>query len=171
MPILCRFQFHKGTIRTGCLLIFGCAFHYFNSIKVRLELSVFIHFSENYVFQFHKGTIRTKSRFSSCSPFARFQFHKGTIRTGCLLIFGCAFHYFNSIKVRLELSVFIHFSENYVFQFHKGTIRTKSRFSSCSPFARFQFHKGTIRTIPSAVVVSALFLFQFHKGTIRTMLS
>ena len=57
--------------------------------------------------------------------------------------------YFNSIKVRLEL-----------------TQRVLKRCVRCS----FQFHKGTIRTVSPIVGAGLSLLFQFHKGTIRTML-
>ena len=56
-----QFQFHKGTIRTRITAeAYQQAFANFNSIKVQLErlptsrLSVVV-----LVFQFHKGTIRT----------------------------------------------------------------------------------------------------------------
>ena len=56
------------------------------------------------------------------------------------------FLYFNSIKVRLELSVSPEADYNSLFQFHKGTIRTQ-RCIAEEPFTNeFQFHKGTIRT-------------------------
>ena len=35
------FQFHKGTIKTSCVLALCHALHYFNSIKVRLKPIVF----------------------------------------------------------------------------------------------------------------------------------
>ena len=55
---------------------------YFNSIKVRLERTVV----------------------SVKASFQLFQFHKGAIRTQVLQTeFTRPFHYFNSIKVRLEL--------------------------------------------------------------------
>ena len=33
--------------------------HYFNSIKVRLKLSIIQRIKEKFLFQFHKGTIKT----------------------------------------------------------------------------------------------------------------
>ena len=54
------FQFHKGTIRTNCILPVTVLGVDFNSIKVRLE---------------HTSA-------SCCTPMTQFQFHKGTIRTG-----------------------------------------------------------------------------------------
>ena len=54
------FQFHKGAIRTLILAEFSKYLIYFNSIKVRLELSFFERqFFIDVLFQFHKGAIRT----------------------------------------------------------------------------------------------------------------
>ena len=53
------FQFHKGTIRTGCRGGRGAAQADFNSIKVRLELDSDGGRCVLIGFQFHKGTIRT----------------------------------------------------------------------------------------------------------------
>ena len=53
------FQFHKGTIRTFCVIsLFGRVGH-FNSIKVRLERCRPRNARSRPTFQFHKGTIRT----------------------------------------------------------------------------------------------------------------
>ena len=54
--------------------------------------------------------------------------------------------YFNSIKVRLELSGFLNFLFSLLFQFHKGAIRTYSRVAIAALQQVFQFHKGAIRT-------------------------
>ena len=54
--------------------------------------------------------------------------------------------YFNSIKVRLELSSFIASTSRTEFQFHKGAIRTKFRIYDSIAEMQFQFHKGAIRT-------------------------
>ena len=75
------FQFHKGAIRTLAAYNLQLDLLHFNSIKVRLELTLnglLIHLLK---FQFHKGAIRTSSRRS----FILLHVH------------------FNSIKVRLEL--------------------------------------------------------------------
>ena len=57
---VCKFQFHKGTIKTHtsqhCLHAYT-------------------------LFQFHKGTIKTKSETPKAGRPAIFQFHKGTIKT------------------------------------------------------------------------------------------
>ena len=100
-----KFQFHKGTIRTGCR---GCYFNrlrYFNSIKVRLERELASGVRARIEFQFHKGTIRTEE---PQMPDGRqtFQFHKGTIRTE-------------------EIDNLV--QKYTAFQFHKGTIRTHIR--------------------------------------------
>ena len=55
------FQFHKGAIRTSgirCEQKLGC--YNFNSIKVRLELTLGDDGNGKLIFQFHKGAIRTK---------------------------------------------------------------------------------------------------------------
>ena len=56
------------------------------------------------IFQFHKGTIRTKNINEDTTSKVLFQFHKGTIRTWVGSIFTIYINYFNSIKVRLELT-------------------------------------------------------------------
>ena len=79
------FQFHKGTIKTykhGRLSVNGADF---NSIKVRLKLSLLSFVGKRKKqFQFHKGTIKTKKHGTPlCSLLlSLFQFHKGTIKTG-----------------------------------------------------------------------------------------
>ena len=58
-----KFQFHKGTIRTGEVLpVYFKEVIHFNSIKVRLELIYALGLLAAYLFQFHKGTIRTDKR-------------------------------------------------------------------------------------------------------------
>ena len=100
--------------------------HSFNSIKVRLELSIFL--------MLH-------------CIIAMFLKDKGTIRTGNRLSTNVSGLRFNSIKVRLEL-FFKHVYISCVkeFQFHKGTIRTGKWALGVCPETEFQFHKGTIRT-------------------------
>ena len=76
----------------------------FNSIKVRLELTIFD---------------------NGMKPQDYFQFHKGAIRTYCAIPFFVTYKNFNSIKVRLELSqLAIYHIKHSKFQFHKGAIRT-----------------------------------------------
>ena len=88
----------------------------FNSIKVRLEPEARKAEQEaDYSFQFHKGAIRTVDRFSNL--------HR--------------YHYFNSIKVRLELTVQLAEGEIFGFQFHKGAIRTRGAYSSTDGFYNF----------------------------------
>ena len=54
---------------------------------------------------------------------------------------------FNSIKVRLKLSVFVYKTRGVcLFQFHKGTIKTRIFNPIVSIVYEFQFHKGTIKT-------------------------
>ena len=58
-----KFQFHKGTIKTGVGERVGGLCHNFNSIKVRLKLSEHLQsYVRHFLFQFHKGTIKTSSR-------------------------------------------------------------------------------------------------------------
>ena len=99
-------------------------FLYFNSIKVRLEPFRGDKPMIDEKFQFHKGTIRTASYRSQELISNEFQFHKGTIRTIRAAGFRLLDMYFNSIKVRLELSVLFCVFAIVIFQFHKGTIRT-----------------------------------------------
>ena len=61
------FQFHKGTIRTEDEELVIVLNIDFNSIKVRLELSLRRVNAAVCKFQFHKGTIRTSS-FERVSP-------------------------------------------------------------------------------------------------------
>ena len=98
-----RFQFHKGTIRTG----------WRTSLPVRSVL-----------FQFHKGTIRTELNLWVRTNPRIFQFHKGTIRTMKRYVTTLSESNFNSIKVRLELFGDDSEAVTLTFQFHKGTIRT-----------------------------------------------
>ena len=65
MDTNCKFQFHKGTIRTAIL---------WWAIRAEDE------------FQFHKGTIRTFLFIIDDDHKILFQFHKGTIRTITQLI-------------------------------------------------------------------------------------
>ena len=56
-----KFQFHKGTIRTGDFKYSIKDKVNFNSIKVRLELrDIGVGIGSALGFQFHKGTIRTQ---------------------------------------------------------------------------------------------------------------
>ena len=80
---LYKFQFHKGAIRTSG--------RYVKRPVVRR-------------FQFHKGAIRTKHNYLFLIIIVIFQFHKGAIRTRKLTPRQYIECYFNSIKVRLELS-------------------------------------------------------------------
>ena len=141
-----KFQFHKGTIKTGSPRIHLTVFPNFNSIKVRLKPDkadllpeVGKYFNSIKVrlkqpaaeipaaatkFQFHKGTIKTHHSYPGVVTLQRFQFHKGTIKTCKSKVFCICKLYFNSIKVRLKLSVLMFMSTLFVFQFHKGTIKT-----------------------------------------------
>ena len=60
-PLLLRFQFHKGTIKTMLTSNSNSRLQYFNSIKVQLRLlSQRLTQKKILLFQFHKGTIKTK---------------------------------------------------------------------------------------------------------------
>ena len=98
-------------------------------------------------FQFHKGTIKTFCYYSKVWLFS-FQFHKGTIKTYKFKSGQKTILDFNSIKVRLKLSL---------------------KFKYKAKKARFQFHKGTIKTYLICISVIIPKSFQFHKGTIKTV--
>ena len=76
------FQFHKGTIRTVLQVLPICPKLNFNSIKVQLEQQNTLTIAPYFQFQFHKGTIRTGGTMGIEVSYDKFQFHKGTIRTG-----------------------------------------------------------------------------------------
>ncbi len=60
MEYILKFQFHKGTIRTGVQSSYSVfLILHFNSIKVRLEHFSYGQLLPGITFQFHKGTIRT----------------------------------------------------------------------------------------------------------------
>ena len=97
------FQFHKGTIRTVYLGLFGEKHFHFNSIKVQLERIATCWWVPSRV-NFNSIKVQLE-RIKHC--------------------FGAeVYSYFNSIKVQLEHA--IHSKPLCVlsFQFHKGTIRT-----------------------------------------------
>ena len=119
---------------------------YFNSIKVRLELAWVLVPRLTIQFQFHKGAIRTCVRYRKFLVVVEFQFHKGAIRTQSANHSRCCRHYFNSIKVRLELPGLSVDCYPTTFQFHKGAIRTFITICMCLLALLFQFHKGAIRT-------------------------
>ena len=99
---------------------------YFNSIKVRLELEYSrLPLDRFNGFQFHKGAIRPIMGLLLLKLISLFQFHKGAIRTFDALPLFPSLLYFNSIKVRLELSESQGKKRVPEFQFHKGAIRTK----------------------------------------------
>ena len=120
------FQFHKGSIKTGChrgvhgllqnfnsikvrlrpaldSLHPSLLHHYFNSIKVRLRRIRAVSVGFLPLFQFHKGSIKTFLKMRIVRKIQTFQFHKGSIKTMCLCY---------------------SYSCNNVFQFHKGSIKT-----------------------------------------------
>ena len=80
---ICRFQFHKGTIKTDYPIPELDSIGNFNSIKVRLKLELMVlSILLIRVFQFHKGTIKTAESGKRYSRILNF----------------------NSIKVRLKLA-------------------------------------------------------------------
>ena len=98
-----------------------------------------------------------------------FQFHKGTIRTLITLSSDVVISHFNSIKVRLELSILaISLQHHMNFNSIKVRLELISRLSISNSLLLFQFHKGTIRTYEQHLLSDDTALFQFHKGTIRT---
>ena len=122
------FQFHKGAIRTLLLLCYIFKNLYFNSIKVRLELTNdFILPAQRDNFNSIKVRLEPYNHLASGYQ-TLFQFHKGAIRTGVAFEFDAPNTDFNSIKVRLErLSSASSTSGMNKFQFHKGAIRTINR--------------------------------------------
>ena len=77
----------------------------FNSIKVRLEHAFIL---DNYKGDDNFNSIKVRlerlSIFNPIAKFLLFQFHKGAIRTAAENNAFVRCYYFNSIKVRLELS-------------------------------------------------------------------
>ena len=163
---LAQFQFHKGTIRTFWSSDRGGAERDFNSIKVRLEPNGGATAPpEAQSFQFHKGTIRTLRGRRGLTCDMRFQFHKGTIRTMCDWCTFQILSYFNSIKVRLELSGFgkVGYHNRH---FNSIKVRLERWLSIVIQFlASFQFHKGTIRTLTEASLL--LVLTDFNSIKVR----
>ena len=79
------------------------------------------------------------------------------------------FHYFNSIKVRLERKYDINKKENLQFQFHKGAIRTI--YDAAVPGLKAHFNSIKVRLEPLLIKRRrCLSAFQFHKGAIRTFI-
>ena len=119
----------------------------FNSIKVRLELTIF---APEIKLLTHFNSIKVRlERYSQNIPLYRldiFQFHKGTIRTRATLRSDPQRSYFNSIKVRLEQPFK---TGEQVISFNFNSIKVRLERLSAFPYPvrqTFQFHKGTIRT-------------------------
>ena len=74
---------------------------------------------------------------------------------------------FNSIKVRLKLTLSEKSIENLLFQFHKGTIETPIKRPICTPKVNFNSIKVRLKRASDAFVANNA-KFQFHKGTIET---
>ena len=96
----------------------------FNSIKVRLELSLTSFPSLTTLFQFHKGAIRTSGR--TAVDLFQYDFNSIKVRLEQIRLLNPRhqFAHFNSIKVRLELIKVLIYALTLIFQFHKGAIRT-----------------------------------------------
>ena len=120
----------------------------FNSIKVRLEPSFVICFP---LLRANFNSIKVRLERRDRDPRFRsqyaFQFHKGTIRTSVFARFSRVLDYFNSIKVRLELTVLLVIFMQ-IFNFNSIKVRLEHRHDllNSSSVTAFQFHKGTIRT-------------------------
>ena len=122
---------------------------HFNSIKVRLEPSIFYGQSRT-IRNFNSIKVRLEQGNREAHIRGRgFQFHKGTIRTKGVRPFPNIDRNFNSIKVRLELSDVLNSSDCHL---HFNSIKV-----------RLELHVSKYANI--------LLLFQFHKGTIRTYYS
>ena len=98
------FKFHKGAIRTGRDTKDKVEYSYFNSIKVRLERRLRMT-APKLASDFNSIKVRLEHVWVVHQlRVASFQFHKGAIRTLSSVIRKAIGYYFNSIKVRLELS-------------------------------------------------------------------
>ena len=122
---ICRFQFHRSTIKTykghtSRQLDFD-----FNSIMVQLKQleRENIKFLLNR-FQFHNGTIRTHfiSGKSVCLP--NFNSIMVQLKPKITLLTPTKIRDFNSIMVQLKLLFGLRFKILLRFQFHNGTIKT-----------------------------------------------
>ena len=142
--------------------------NYFNSIKVRLELSIRWRICAIVRFQFHKGTIRTYANKRIKYDSRNFNSIKVRLEQTSSVYTLPGYIHFNSIKVRLELRWVVSCKSQCGFQFHKGTIRTESAALLAVVNVTFQFHKGTIRTQETTTIVIVNLVFQFHKDAIRT---
>ena len=100
----------------------------FNSIKVRLEPSIFIDAEKNRL-DFNSIKVRLEQKAAKSEKTAESDFNSikvrleqcaGKLKTTCR-------NHFNSIKVRLEPRQFSRQSTAQPFQFHKGAIRTPAR--------------------------------------------
>ena len=98
-------------------------------------------------FQFHKGAIRTKETLGEDGLDRHFNSIKVRLELSISLFSACLFSDFNSIKVRLERLRGLPTAPNMGFQFHKGAIRTGARRLLQKDSPEFQFHKGAIRTM------------------------
>ena len=81
LALAMKFQFHKGTIKTG----------FRNDRRYDAD-----------IFQFHKGTIKTVCHLRPSWCLHAFQFHKGTIKTKNRFVCYAPYYDFNSIKVQLR---------------------------------------------------------------------
>ena len=110
----------------------------FNSIKVRLELTVLCIILHIFRY-FNSIKVRLEpASFSAPQAVSTFQFHKGTIRTFSASWFRTlTYSHFNSIKVRLERFLFESLPLSPSFQFHKGTIRTYINLTVCTIIINF----------------------------------
>ena len=123
---LMRFQFHKGTIRTGALWVYHSVISDFNSIKVQLEHE-----------QYQSITIQN-CNFNSIKVQLEHWWVPDEMYAG---------RNFNSIKVQLELlvsQILFHTSSD----FNSIKVLLERRMLQAPIIiTRFQFHKGTIRTV------------------------
>ena len=123
------------------------AYPCFNSIKVRLNLSMLIKL-QVCLLSFNSIKVRLNQwwRYMRCRHLI------------------C----FNSIKVRLNrLTCGRVEGLDTLFQFHKGTIKPGKHYDDQTLAHLFQFHKGTIKPRRKELEDDTSGLFQFHKGTIK----
>ena len=141
-----EFQFHKGTIKTLVRNFTLNIVYYFNSIKVRLKLTIGSLHVCLFKFQFHKGTIKTQEPHQHRAIHQHFNSIKVRLKLCIVCVSYPLTQHFNSIKVRLKLHKSLTLHSHIVFQFHKGTIKTFSL--SLSSFQSLYFNSIKVRLKP-----------------------
>ena len=139
----------------------------FNSIKVRLNLTIVKYAITLVLFQFHKGTIKPGLTGGVTGLLSGFQFHKGTIKPISLLTRLIYQRRFNSIKVRLNLTQLNTKLLGMLFQFHKGTIKPFRRLKLIPENTRF----NSIKVRLNLLTISHLFWLHSGFNSIKVRLN